>query len=135
MMRWIALALGILVLLWLPVEDIDLRMVVALATMIGIWATMKTFKGVFTRRKSILVWHVVAGFVGGAAMMPIALVLMAVKTGLHGHETPDYTLGQIRYIIALTPIWVVAGGFVGLGVGMLRMVVAARSPRDRNFKY
>ena len=47
-------------------------------------------------------------------MTAVALLLMAIKTGLHGHGTPDYTPEQMVRVLSLTPLWVVVGLVIGL---------------------
>ncbi len=51
-----------------------------------------------------------AGLLGGAATAPVALLLMAIKTGLHGHSVPDYTSAQMMAVLISFPVWVGAGG-------------------------
>lgn len=53
----------------------------------------------------------------------LSLMFMVVKTGLHGHG-PEFTPQQIRWLIGQWPIWTVAGGVAGAGMGLI--VVGAK---------
>jgi hypothetical protein len=59
-----------------------------------------------------------AGLVGGAATAPIALLLMAIKTGINGNTVPDYTPAQMGAVLTSFPIWAGAGAMIGLGAGI-----------------
>ena len=58
------------------------------------------------------------GLAWGAALGPAVLLLMALKTGLHGHGL-EYTAAQITWVAAQWPWWVAAGGIAGVGVALL----------------
>jgi uncharacterized membrane protein len=56
-------------------------------------------------------------FIGlGSAFL--TLILMAVKTGLHGHG-PEFTQAEIEWVIGQIPLWTLAGLIAGLGLGLL----------------
>jgi hypothetical protein len=65
--------------------------------------------------------HLLVGSLAGLAVTPLALFLMALKTGLHGHSAPDFTLEQMQMVLYRTPIWVAVGLLLGLGVALLRL--------------
>ncbi len=65
------------------------------------------------------------GLVAGAAVVPAALAAMAFKTGLHAHGA-QYTTAQIAGLWAQWPLWLVAGGMAGLGLGLVGLGRAAR---------
>ena len=58
------------------------------------------------------------GLAWGAALGPAVLLLMALKTGLHGHGR-EYTAAQITWGAAQWPWWVAAGGIAGVGLALL----------------
>ncbi len=60
----------------------------------------------------------VTGLLFGLGSGLLSLVFMAVKTGLHAHG-PEFTPGEINWILQQTPIWTMAGLFAGLGWGLL----------------
>lgn len=65
------------------------------------------------------------GLAVGAALAPATLLLMALKTGLHAHG-PEYTAAELAWLGGQWPLWVVAGGVAGAGLGLL---LAARPRR------
>lgn len=69
-----------------------------------------------------------AGAVGpaaGAAVVPMTLAAMALKTGLHAHG-PEYTVAQLAAVWAQWPVWLVAGGVAGVGLALVALGWAAR---------
>ncbi len=58
------------------------------------------------------------GAIVGAGTGLVALILMAVKTGLHAHG-PEFTPAEVAWVLARIPIWFVVGVLAGLGVAML----------------
>jgi uncharacterized membrane protein YjjP (DUF1212 family) len=119
--RWLrlaALALSIGILVWLPFEDNDERWVIFFALAIALLLSAAVLLRITSNRP--LAWPVyllVAG-AAGALVTPLALLLMAVKSGLHGHLAPDYTLAQVTSVIARTPVWLAGGLLIGLGAAV-----------------
>ena len=95
-MRFSGLLLGILVLVWLPVEESSVLGVLVIAGLIctwgGIWLLFKTG----SYRRHGIVRHVLIGGLAGFFVVPAAITLMAIKTGIHGHGTPDFTVEQMQ---------------------------------------
>jgi hypothetical protein len=119
-LRLAALLLGIFLLLWLPVEDTDEIEVLVAAAAVSAWLALRYLLSQPGSAKS-LGKHILVGTLAGLAVTPLALFLMAFKTGLHGHENPDFTAEQIYYVIYRTPIWGFAGLLLGFGSGMLHL--------------
>lgn len=115
-----ALALVAVLLIWLPFEDPNEGWVIAYAGAICALAGMRYVLISANNRGQVWVRHVLAGLIAGLALTPVALLLMAFKTGLHIHDTPDFTAFQMARVVELTPIWVSAGLLVGLGSGLWR---------------
>ncbi len=65
------------------------------------------------------------GLAAGAAVVPAALAAMAFKTGLHAHGA-EYITAQIAAVWAQWPLWLMAGGMAGLGLGLVALGQAAR---------
>jgi hypothetical protein len=59
-----------------------------------------------------------AGLLSGLAVTPLALLLMAFKSGVHGHGLPDFTPNQVTLVLLSTPAWAAAGLLVGLGIAL-----------------
>ena len=117
-MRWIAIILGMVFLFWIPFEDTStlfpILFSIALATM-GASIFLSGNKKPF--RKPIFN-YVLAGSIAGIAITPLTLFLMAFKTGLHGHQAPDFTNQQVLSIVYRIPIWTLGGILIGLGFGL-----------------
>jgi hypothetical protein len=115
------LVLGIAILIWLPIEDSNEVGVLVLSGLIcawaGIWLLQETDQ---TKLRTIFKYTIIGGG-AGLLMGMVAILLMAIKTGIHGHGTPDYTPEQILEIISRTPIFVIGGALLGVGGGLLRI--------------
>jgi hypothetical protein len=137
--RLSALGLGILLLLWLPVEDLDERWVVAfgaaISALVAAFFLSKTVSSKTTsltgkdpRSHGLRQWMMgrpwlafaLAGSLAGLAVPPLAALLMIFKMGLHGHPNPDFTPGQLLAIFYRTPVFILAGLFIGSGIGFYR---------------
>lgn len=119
--RWriVSLILGILLFLWLPVEDVNASLVTVFAIAIcGLAAARFLIPiRVWPGSKHWLVYPL-SGMIAGAAITLITLLLMAFKSGLHGHGSPDFTPEQVISVLWLTPLWIAAGLLIGLGAGI-----------------
>lgn len=115
--------LGITILLWLPVEDRSVIMVLLIAgagCIMGALAVLNSLKQRraragdedAARRKTL--WYPLGGLLAGAAVTLVALALMAFKTGIHGHGAPDYTPEQVSLVLQLAPIWICVGLILGV---------------------
>ncbi len=58
------------------------------------------------------------GLAWGVALGPAVLLLMAVKTGLHGHG-PEYTAAQLAQVWSQWPSWLAAGLAAGAGLALV----------------
>jgi hypothetical protein len=67
------------------------------------------------------------GLVAGLLVTPTAILLMAVKTSLHGHVPPDFNRADLLHVLGSTPAW---------ALGSLLLAAAAalydRTREDRN---
>jgi hypothetical protein len=50
----------------------------------------------------------------------MTLLAMTMKTGLHNHG-PEFSQGEISWVLAQTPLWTAAGLLAGLAVGLLTL--------------
>lgn len=123
-LRLTALLLGIYLLLWLSFEDKDVTRVLLSAVAVNAWIALRYLVRLpASARKGILRQSLV-GILAGLAVTPMALFLMAFKTGVHGHESPDFTAEQIFAVIRGTPVWAGAGLLLGLGSGLLHIAAS-----------
>ena len=120
--RWriLSLILGFALFLWLPFEDHNASLVTIFAIAINILVILRILlvlddKGIHKR------WFIypLCSVLAGPGITLISLLLMAFKSGLHGHGFPDFTPGQVILTLRLTPIWTMAGLLIGLGAGIL----------------
>jgi hypothetical protein len=114
-LRFLAILLAILLLLWLPFEDITETWVIMFSAAVCTWGAVRFL--ILNAHSPGNSWlrHIYAGLLAGLFITPLALFLMALKTGLHGHETADFSARQMARVIELTPIWMSIGLLFGLG--------------------
>ena len=117
-MRFLAIILGVTLLLWLPIEDTTEIWAILFAIAISIWLAIAFLTPKRVSLRSPLYNYILIGSLAGILITPVALLLMAFKTGLHGHETPDYTVQQLISILRRTPIWIAGGFLIGTGGGI-----------------
>jgi hypothetical protein len=109
-----AFAIGILIFLWLPGEDTNEKWALIFAATVNAWAGIHHLVRLSPVKQKSLSRHFLVGAVAGLAVTPMAIFFMSFKTGMHGHGTPDFTAEQILSVIYRTPIWGIAGLFLGL---------------------
>lgn len=116
--RYLAIILGMVFFLWIPLEDTSEIPALLFAMATSAWLATAFLTRVNKPFPSILLNYILAGTIAGVAVTPLTLIFMAVKTGLHGHSAPDFTAQQMISIIRRTPIWLVGGFLIGLGSGL-----------------
>lgn len=114
-LRWSGLALGVLTLAWLPLEDTH---TVYLTSLSLLWSTW--LAGWFSARPRVRAWLASGGWafalLGAAAGLfsaPAAVGLVIFKAGLHAHGFVDFSLTQLYQLLIRTPIWSVLGAAAG----------------------
>lgn len=120
-LRLSAVVLGLALLLWIPFEDVNLNFILFFALAISSWWGVRLLLNVSHDPKRILLRHLLVGLLAGLAVTPLAIVLMAFKTGVHGHGIPDFNAAQIEAALWRTPIWVGGGVLIGLGSALWRL--------------
>jgi hypothetical protein len=124
-LRWLVIVVGAYAVVWIALEGAILQ-VIALGcgvTMVAIGAVYERW--IAGRTLPAGAWLALcAGFgsLAGFGSAASALVLMAVKTGLHAHG-PEFTMNEIDWVLAQIPWWTTAGLLAGLGVGLILVVV------------
>lgn len=114
------LLLGIVVLVWLPVEESSQVGVLVIAGLVCTWGAIWLLLRIGYSGKHTLLRHIVIGGGAGLLLVPLAILLMAIKTGIHGHGTPDYTLDQMQDLLSRMPFFALGGVLLGAGSGLLR---------------
>ena len=99
-------------LVWLPFEDTKTSLALVLAAGACLWLGLRRLMHPHPTK-----WlrGLVAGALLGAATPLLAIVLMALKSGLHAHGFADFTLRQLWEVTSLVPIGAVAGSLAGIG--------------------
>jgi len=113
--------LALYAVVWITLEG-DLLRVVALAlgvTLVVLGHGVQRYVG--GRGFSLWAWLALAaglGLAAGAGSGVLALLFMALKTGLHAHG-PEFTATEINWVASRLAGWAAGGLFAGLGLGML----------------
>ena len=114
--------LGIVILIWLPIEESNKIFVLILSGLVCAWAGIWLIQGNHITKLRTIIKYILVGGGAGLMMGLVAILLMAIKTGIHGHGTPDYTPEQIIEILLRTPFFVLGGVLIGVGGSLLRIV-------------
>lgn len=127
-LRLLVLLWGAYAAIWLALEGTPGRDLLLAAWGVVLLALAGVARAAGGRRLSA--WQVVAlagavGLAAGAAVVPATLAAMALKTGLHAHG-PEYTAAQLAAVWSQWPLWLLAGGVAGVGLGLL--LVGLRRP-------
>jgi hypothetical protein len=116
------------ILIWLGMEDSSLLLPVllggVLATILGLLAALEHYGGQAVPSGRFLGGSILFGGVIGASAAIVTILLMVIKTSLHGHPYPDYPLPVLLVVLARLPAWGLAGMLTGLGVGLLAIAAA-----------
>jgi hypothetical protein len=129
-LRILGIILGIGLLVWLSVEESGDVWVLIFSGAISALVAAQAWLRLKDRAKKPPYWLPLAGFLAGLLVTPLALLLMALKTGLHGHQGPDFSGSQILSVILRTPVWVISGLLTGLGLEILRRGKNPNPPGD-----
>ncbi len=115
-MRLAGAAWLITLLFWLPIEDTTILPAMAFALAGIAWLAW--------RRKLALPASAARAAALGATMglaVPLAaLLLMAFKSGLHGHGFAEYTPTQVWSVVQTIPFAILTGLFIGFAAWRLR---------------
>ncbi len=102
---------GAVWLLWLGYEDpgpaTPLGMAAVLAAAWGFGAIVREWG----RRPAIR--FLLIGLASGAAVGPLAALLMLIKASIHSHPFPDFTPADLSAAVGRTPIWAGIGLLAG----------------------
>ena len=136
-LRFTALFIAVAIILWLPIEDVGVHYVLVFAILISAWWAARFLifpvapsQALLGRNREgrnreagrrFIISHIIIGTLSGVAVSPLALLLMAFKSGLHGHGQPDFTLSQMAAVLARTPVWALAGFLIALGIAIARL--------------
>jgi len=120
-LRWVSILTAIYGAIWIPLEG-NLKRVILLGGLLGLtllgYLAQKMLAG---RSLSTGKWLTVMAFTGlafGLFTAIMTLLLMGIKTGLHGHG-PEFSVEEFSWVISRTLVWAAAGSLGGSGIGLL----------------
>ena len=122
-LRISGLILGTGVLVWLPVEERSELGVLVISGAICTWSAVWLLIKPFLNEKQLIMRHILVGTGAGLILAPLAILLMALKSGIHGHGMPDFTVSQMQDILSRIPYFVLSGFLVGVGSGLWRLAM------------
>lgn len=126
-LRTAAVAWGVLSFLWLAPEDDSvlpaLLLGVGLSALVVFWLIVRTkvYAWMYGWR-ALLVAAVFGALVGAGTSLGTVLLLL-FKNARHAHLYPDYPPEILLETLARFPVWSLAGGLIGIGLGCLRWVL------------
>lgn len=130
-LRTLTLVYGLLLFVWLTPEDDTLwtatLLGVGLSLLVLVWWVGSRLGGRAIPAAYLPVGGVIAGAIVGVGAALCTASLMFFKNALHAHPFWDYPPSLVAAMLGRAPVWLLAGGLVGLGLGLLWLWQAARS--------
>ncbi len=120
-LKWLTAVVGVYGVIWIGLEGGLWRSVllaVGVTAVSLLYLLQKYLGGRVLPMGKWLGVTAVSGLLLGLGSSLLTLLLMAVKTGLHGHG-PEFSLAEIEWVINQIPLWTAVGLLIGLGIGMI----------------
>ena len=128
--RHLMVVAGVAVLLWSGLEDNDAITVttlgVLMATSLSTMLMTSRLAGATLRKIGVIERSVIAGLLTGALSSLTTPLLMLFKDVRHAHVFPDYPPQMMLAMLDRLPYWTIAGGLIGIGIGILLKLLAQR---------
>lgn len=132
--RLVVIFSAVAFLFWLPLEDVHSLTVQGFAAWfcwLAAWrwgptASIKIVRAEKMARPTMS-WLIrtslalAEGVFFGLLVAPLAVLLMLLKSGLHGHPSPDFSLEQVQEVLWRVPLWCLVGALLKLGTSLLKM--------------
>ena len=109
----------IVTMIWLSTEESSEIGVLLISSLLCTWGGFWLLRRIGYAGRNRIFRHMITGTGVGLLLAPMAIFLMALKTGIHGHGTPDFTAAQMQAVLARTPYFVIGGLLLGVGSGLL----------------
>lgn len=120
--RMLAVGYGIILFFWLSIEDTALWPVIVLGTgaavLISVLLILDKMGGRWLPAHRVPPGLSLAGAISGLGAGLAVAVLMFFKNARHAHVFPDYPTAMMLAVLERSPIWAVAGGLIGLSLGL-----------------
>jgi hypothetical protein len=100
-------------LVWLPFEESSTFGVLLFSVVICTWVLIYSSVRQFEQDRLTIIRSALVGLISGLSVSPLAFFLMAFKSGLHGHGTPDFTSAQIEQVLTWFPVFGLGGVMAG----------------------
>jgi dolichyl-phosphate-mannose--protein O-mannosyl transferase len=115
-LKIMAILLGAALLLWIPFEDSSTRWVRLFSMLICCLGAIYACQKIAPEKQRRWYTYPSVGLLAGVLVTPTTILLMAFKSGLHGHGSPDFTPTQVSSVLSSWPVWTAAGLLAGLAV-------------------
>lgn len=117
---------GVIVLIWMSVEDHSAVTVALLGTLLfqgilGAWLAPRLSFSPLTLLRRVLLAGLL-GLMGGAGAVITTVALMFFKTAWHAHGFPDYPVGMMADMFSRLPVWSIAGALIGVALVLFHAV-------------
>ncbi len=116
--RWLSIVYGVVIFLWLGVEDNDVVGVLVLGLCGAVLVVWSIASRVDLLSGHLLILIPIVGGSLGVATSVVTAVLMLAKDVRHAHAFPDYPPAMIGDMLGRAPIWGIAGVLIGLSAGL-----------------
>jgi hypothetical protein len=117
-LRLIGLLLGCGILIWVGIEDLSELGVLVFSGAICSWTAARLLITTSPDNKQLILRYILVGAGAGLVVAPLAVILMAFKSGVHGHAVPDFTVDQMWTVLSRAPYFILGGLLMSLGIGI-----------------
>lgn len=117
--RCALLLTGLAIFHWSSLEDSDASAAVMLGTLASVSLSLWLLGRIAAGRALHSSHIALAGAISGALASLCTAALMLFKNLRHAHVFPDYPAEMLLAVLQRLPVWTIAGGLAGLGIGLL----------------
>lgn len=120
-LRLFSILVAIYAAVWISLEGAKQQVILLAVAFMLVIAGYLVQRFLGSKRLSARRWVLYLAGLGlfiGLGSAFLTLILMAVKTGLHGHG-PEFAQAEIEWVIGQIPLWTLVGLIAGLGMGLL----------------
>jgi hypothetical protein len=133
-LRWLVIVCGLVIFLWMGPEDNHLGRVTLLGTISALLAviywTLRALGGKVIPGRYVPPLGMLLGALTGLGASVSTALLMFFKNVWHAHLFPDFPAGLIGAMLERAPVWMLAGGLAGLGLGLIWLALRTAGSLD-----